>query len=299
MGSELVQDLPDGYVSIGIWERGADLTVMESTYQYEEDVPYAGFTCEECDQPHKTHYSIARESKAWTKRCTECARRYQAYKRVRRMKELFVAERPHGATAVAITLTFGDEDIDKKLDVEQLRKTTMKRFAKLREKSEWWRHAIHGGIVSFECTKNKQKGTLHPHLHIVAWTAMKWPYPIDAFKEAMQAHGFGRMCTIETAYTKAEDGNKNYADPEGAIWYALKYALKDSILGEKKGRTVTKFGHLYGTKWNTDMSNYKQLIHRYRAVEIATPLAEQIAEHNARQERAEQKRKDALARWPR
>jgi len=263
MGSEHLPDMLDGYVSIGTWERSSGLTLIESTYQWEEDLPLAGFTCEACEQPHKTHYSLAREAKAWTKRCTECARKHQAYKRVRRMKELFVAHKPSDATAVAITLTFGDDDIDKELDVQTLRKMTMKRFSKLREKSKWWRNAIHGGIASFECTRNKQKGTHHPHLHIVAWSGMKWPYPIDEFKQNMQAHGFGRMCTIETAYTKDKQGLRNYRDPEGAIWYALKYALKDSVLGTKKGRTMTKFGNLYGAKWNTELSAYKALIHRY------------------------------------
>jgi len=266
-----VPDMFDGNVSTGIWKRGTDFTLMESTYQWEEDIPLAGFTCGACEQPHKTHYSFARETKAWTKRCTECARKHQAYKRVRRMKELFVNNKPSDATAVAITLTFGDEDIDKTQDVQVLRKMTMKRFSRLREKSEWWRNAIHGGIASFECTKNKQTGAHHPHLHIVAWSGMKWPYPIEEFKEQMQAHRFGRMCTVETAYTAGRNGRKDYSDPEGAIWYALKYALKDSVLGEKKGRTTTKFGSMYGTKWNAEMSAYKALLHRYQAVDIATP----------------------------
>ena len=261
-------DMLDGYVRIGTWKR-SHTTVVETTYQWEEDLPYASFTCDACPQPHKTHYTNARESKAWTKRCTECARQHQAYKRVRRMRELFVAKKPDGATAVAITLTFGDDQIDKTETVTDLKKQTMRRFKRLRERSEWWKANFSGGIASFECTRNAKRGTYHPHLHIVAWTSMQYPYPIEEFRQHMTKHHFGVLSTIETAYTKkavkdengtfvrGEDGKvktyKTYKDPAGAIWYALKYALKESVLGEKKGRTISKFGDLYGTKWSVGM----------------------------------------------
>ena len=268
MGSEHLPDMPDGYVSIGTWKR-SHTTIVETHYQWEEDLPYASFTCDACPQPHKTHW-LARESKAWTTRCTECARKHQAYKRVRRMRELFMAKKPVGATAVAITLTFGDDQIDKTQPVTDLKKQTMRRFKRLRERSEWWQSHFSGGVSSFECTENAERGTYHPHLHIVAWTDMQYPYPIDAFRAEMLKHGFGwAKSKIESAYTKKpvtdnngtwlrdKDGKvityKTYEDPAGAIWYAMKYTLKESVLGEKKGRTITKFGDLYGTKWSVDL----------------------------------------------
>lgn len=270
--------LPDSDVSIGTWERD-DFTLVVETYQYSTDVEMAGYTCEACPQPQKTHSLLNDGRQEYTKRCTECARKHQAHKRVRRMKELFVAHKPEGATAVAITLTFGDDDIDKNLPLADLRKETVKRFSKLREKCEWWKTFMHGGISSFECTKRKQGG-LHPHLHIVAWTTLSYPYPIDAFRANMESYGFGMMSKIETAYTKERKRDhtgqyvtfKSYSNPEGAIFYALKYALKDSVLGHKKGRTVTKFGNLYGTKWNTTMSAYRKKLTRTRAITNDNPM---------------------------
>lgn len=279
MGSAFVPPVLDSGLTTRVWRTSDGATVIEDTYNLSMDVDLAGYTCEMCPQPAKTHTLLNDQRTEYTKRCTECARKHQAHKRVRRMSELFTQNRPEGATAVAITLTFGDDDIDKHADLSTLRTETVKRFRKLRERSEWWQRHMKGGISSFECTKRKQGG-LHPHLHIVAWTTLRYPYPIEAFRANMEAYGFGMMSTIETAYTKERKRNhkgefvtfKSYNNPEGAVFYALKYALKDSVLGEKKGRTVTKFGNLYGKKWDATMSAYAKKLHRIQAVENDQPM---------------------------
>lgn len=288
MGNPPMQDLHNDGLSISIWERDGWPDLRQWTYEQGDDLPYAGFTCDNCPQPLVTHTALDTETRDYTKRCTDCARTHQAHKRVRRLKELFANNRPSEANAcVAITLTFADEQIDKEQKwalkgeaLDTLRRETVKRFSRLRERSEWWNQTMLGGISSWECTR--KTGNYHPHLHIVAWSTLTYPYPLQTFRDEMMKHGFGMMCTIETAYTKTraknpdgtykKDSNgdyvtyKNHSDPEGALWYALKYALKDSLLGAKKGRTVTKFGNLYGKKWSADMSAYKPMFEdRYRA----------------------------------
>ena len=274
-------------LSISIRQRG-DGTALETWhYKEQEDLPYAGFTCDDCPQPLVTAHIGDYEAKDYTKRCKECARKHAAHKRIRRMTELFRYNRPLDARSiVAVTLTFGDDDIDKEQrdawdDEERLRnlrQETVRRFRRLRERSDWWQSHMLGGISSFECTRNKETQRYHPHLHIVCYTTLQYPYPLDEFRHEIQEHGFGKMGTIETAYTHKRKTNKDgtfvrdskgdyvtykcYSDPEGALFYALKYALKDSMLAHKKGRTVTKFGTLYGKKWNTNMSAYKRMLDR-------------------------------------
>lgn len=295
MGDAPVQDMPDGSVSTRVWQRTDDgPLIIEQHFTHGEDAPFAGYTCDDCPQPHVTT-SIAAWGKAdYTKRCKRCSRRHAAAKRTRRYGELLLHYQPPNTSIAVLTLTFGDDDIDKYGDPDSLRKATMLRHRKLREKNTFWRENVIGGLSSYETTvkiescpeTGVETRRYHPHLHIVAYVVGKYPYDIEGLREAVVAGGFGPTFRIEDAYTKVpikdSDGNilkdregkwicrKDHKDPKGGVFYALKYTRKDSLRPGDEGkniRTTTRFGCLMGKKWSADMNQqFEEVIRRYSAL---------------------------------
>lgn len=322
MGSAPVQDLPDGSVSTRVWQRSDDgPVIIEQHFTHGEDAPFAGYTCDDCPQPHVTtavEVDMARMD--YTQRCRSCERRYAARKRSRRWGELLLHEQPEGTAIAVITLTFADEDINKYATPEALRKESIKRHRRLREKNTFWRENVVGGISSFEFTHRdvacpetgKKRRRYHPHLHLVAYVVGGYPYDIEGLREAAVAGGFGPTFRIETAYTKEpikdKEGNfrrdakgkvitrKVYSNPEGAVFYATKYVRKDSFSTKNEGkgtRTVTRFGCLMGKKWTAAMNpRFEQVVRRYHATHGEGRLNERAATRvkQEREDRATRKR---------
>lgn len=241
----------------------------------------------------------------YTQRCRSCERRYAASKRTRRWAELLLNEKPSQTAIAVITLTFGDADIDKYATPEALRKETIRRHRRLREKQAFWRENVVGGISSFEITCREEtcpetgqvKRRYHPHLHLVCYVVGGYPYDIEGLREAAVAGGFGPNMRIESAYTKIpikdKDGNvlkdakgrwktkKDYTNPNGAVFYALKYSRKDAEGSKEAGkgtRTTTRFGCLMGKKWTAEMNlQFMKIVRRYSATHGEGRLNEQAA----------------------
>lgn len=294
---------------------------IEEYYHHGEDAPFAGHTCDACPQPHvSTRVLHSMEGMDYTIRCRECERRYAASKRTRRFAELLLHEKPENTAIAVITLTFGDEDIDKFADPKLLRKETMRRHRRLREKQAAWREAVVGGISSYECTSRevecpktgKKTRRYHPHLHIVCYVVGGYPYDIEALRSAAVAGGFGPNMRIESAYTKIpikdSDGNvlkdakgrwktrKDYTNPNGAVFYALKYTRKEAEGSNEEGkgtRTTTKFGCLMGKKWTAAMNpRFETMVRKYTATHGGGRLNEQalLRVKKEREDRAARKR---------
>lgn len=295
MGSAPVQDLPDGSVSTCVWQRSDDgpVTIVQH-FTYGEDAPFAGYTCDDCPQPHvSTGVEVDMARMDYTQRCRSCERKYAASKRTRRWAELILHEQPEGTAIAVITLTFADEDINKYATPNALRKESIKRHRRMREKNTFWRENVVGGISSFEITHREEtcpktgqkKRRYNPHLHLVAYVVGGYPYDLEGLRKAAVAGGFGPVVHINTAYTKTpikdKEGNfrrdregkivcyKDYTNPQGGVFYATKYVRKDSVSSNNEGkgtRTTTRFGCLMGKKWTAAMNpRFEQVVRRYYA----------------------------------
>lgn len=216
-------------------------------------------TCINCPWPYKY------DGITYTERCKPCNATAAARKRVRSMArfmhDTFIANT--AKSIVHITLTFGDDQIDKTKTFNDLNKIAKTKFARMRERSEYWRTTFTGGIYGFEATKRPYG--LHPHIHIVAYMSTDeftkdLPFScyqqqgIAAFKKEIQKYGFGGITKIEQVYKSVynkvtDEYEKVYHDndPEGAIYYAMKYCAKKDP-SQKGIRTISKFGELYGRR---------------------------------------------------
>ena len=200
-------------------------------------------TCVNCPWPYKY------DGNQYTQRCNPCNTAAAAKKRVRNMAQfMHECRTPKHKQIVHITLTFGDDQIDKTKTFNELNIIAKEKFARMRERSHYWRTTFTGGIYGFEATKRPYG--LHPHIHIVAYSTTD---DYTDFTEEIQKHGFGGITKVEQVYQsvynkRTDEYEKVYnGNPEGAIYYAMKYCAKKDPT-QKGIRTISKFGELYGRR---------------------------------------------------
>jgi len=189
----------------------------------------AGFTCEECPNPHrpvsavrtgdstfrgKEQKPVKTEGWVYTKRCTDCERKIKRWQNGRAMAERAITVagvHPEAVRVAFVTLTAPNYD-------SALSEAEATRLFK-KEVSDWRRtvgveeHVL-GGIDYFECTTNPDDGSRNAHCHGVWVMRSYWKQ-----SEMLSSWGRGGVRIEECR------------EPKRAAYYCTGYGSKSPVSG--------------------------------------------------------------------
>ena len=147
-------------------------------------------------------------------------------------------------------LNLTERDNDDPLSVRMDRITAALR--KLRHTKAWKRH-VKGGVMVWEVTRNVEKGTWHPHVHLIIdgeyWDQAEIH---KAWKECLGGDGGVRIEACHDRVRSARYLAKYLAkDTEVAYWPAE--TIRDFATGMHRRRLIATFGSMH--KLNVDLSD--------------------------------------------
>lgn len=231
----------------------------EELRSWKGDTSKAGFTCPECEWPHRAvqttdgHEFAGKEQrrrpkKVWvyTKRCTDCERHIKRWLDGRAMAQrvILVAAtdpRAHRVTFVTLTAT----NYPASLSEAEATRLFKKEVTAWRRSAGVSKHVI-GGVDYFECTTNPKDGSRNAHCHAVWVMASYWKQSemLDSWgrggvrinecknpkKAAYYCTGYGSKSPVEGVRCK-----ETWGACRGKEFDAVRTAADDSLVSAIKG----------------------------------------------------------------